>query len=567
MIQNLYEMILQHAMMDDVFVFKKEGRSQFNCIYSNKMSLETQDKFRTITQLFPPEKNPKLFDNVELLLRGKTEMSYEEIVTEENDKKFLQYRLSPLIIEKEEVEVFMLVILDQTLQRKTELELKELWAELHKSKKSYQSLFKHNPEAIVSVDLKGRINNCNPQIESLIGYKPVQLIGKSFYSIVASEDKFFAKSVVSDSYRNSNNLYQFHLRDIKGKKVPVSIKKSWIIPDNEIEGIYLTMHDLSEQLDSENKLFESEENLRIIIENARDLITLLNDKGKIIFGSPSYKKILGYDQEEYMNKIFLFNIHPEDQERVHNVVQNSIVKGKGFTIQCRHYKADGSSIWLEWKGTPVFSSDRTFRHMVVLSRDISEQKEYEDKLKHDALHDVLTGLPNRRHFSKELLATIEDCKQRNERLALMMLDIDNFKSINDTYGHDIGDEVIKEFGNRIQRLLGKHAMIARLGGDEFIVMVYPVTDLDKIHALAEEIIRVVQESWTFIHPSLSITTSIGVNMMTNQVQDRYLLMKQADLALYKAKELGKNQYYFYEHPTEDKGSLVTPNKNRDSNQV
>ena len=561
MIQNLYEMILQHAMMDAVFVFKKEGRSQFNCIYSNQLSMDKQINMQTITQLFPPEKNPKLYDNVELLLRGKDEISYEEIEEEEKDKKYLQYRLIPIIFEEQEIDVFLLVILDRTSQRKTELELKELWTELHKSKKSYQSLFKHNPEAIISIDLQGEINNCNPQIENLTGYKPVQLIGKPFDTIVAPEDKFFAKSVVSDSDRNSNNLYQFHLRDIRGRKVPVSIKKSWIIPDNNIEGIYLTMHDLSEQLASENKLFESEENLRIVIENARDLITLLNDKGKIIFGSPSYKKILGYDQSEYMNKIFLFNIHPEDQERVHNVVQNSIVKGKGFTIQCRHYKADGSSIWLEWKGTPVFSSDHTFRHMVVLSRDISEQKEYEDKLKRDALHDMLTGLPNRRHFSKELLTTIEDCKQTNQRLALMMLDIDNFKTINDTYGHDVGDDVIKEFGNRIQRLLlDNHGMIARLGGDEFIVMLYPVRDLDTVHMLAEKIVQKVQESWSFIHPSLEITTSIGVNVMTNQVQDRYLLMKQADLALYKAKELGKNQYYFFEHSKEEESSSVTPDK-------
>src|SRR5699024_3854758 len=120
----------------------------------------------------------------------------------------------------QEIDVFLLVILDRTAQRKTELELKELWTELHKSKKSYQSLFKHNPEAIISIDLQGKINNCNPQIENLTGYKPVQLIGKPFDTIVAPEDKFFAKSVVSDSDRNSNNLYQFHLRDIRGRKVP-----------------------------------------------------------------------------------------------------------------------------------------------------------------------------------------------------------------------------------------------------------------------------------------------------------------------------------------------------------
>lgn len=544
--QNLYKLILEHAMMDDVFVFKKEGISQFKCIYDNTKNRSEQAAPQTITNLFPPEKNRLLYDNIEIFLRSNEEMSYEETVSDGSNQKFLHYRLIPLTQDQRQINLFLLVIRDLTQQRKTELELKELWAELHKSKKSYQSLFKHNPEAIISIDLKGRIINCNPQIESLLGYKPVQLIGKLFYSIVAVEDKFFARSVINDS-SDTNNLYQFHLRDIKGRKVPVSIKKSWIKPVDEIEGIYLTMHDLSDQLASENKLFESEENLRIIIENARDLITLLNDKGKIIFGSPSYKKVLGYDQSEYLNKIFLFNIHPEDQERVHNVVQNSIVKGKGFTIQCRHYKADGNSIWLEWKGTPVFSSDRVFRHMVVLSRDISEQKEYEDKLKHDALHDVLTGLPNRRHFSKELLKTIEACKQSDQRLALMMLDIDDFKSINDTYGHDIGDEVIKEFGSRIQQLLGNRAMVARLGGDEFVIMVYPLTDSDSVRSLAEEVILEVQKSWSLIHPSLKITTSIGVNIMTDEVMDRYLLMKQADLALYRAKELGKNQYFVYEH--------------------
>src|SRR5690625_4868258 len=119
-------MILQHAMMDAVFVFKKEGRSQFNCIYSNQLSMDKQINMQTITQLFPPEKNHKLYDNVELLLRGKDEISYEEIEEEENDKKYLQYRLIPIIFEEQEIDVFLLVILDRTAQRKTELELKEL---------------------------------------------------------------------------------------------------------------------------------------------------------------------------------------------------------------------------------------------------------------------------------------------------------------------------------------------------------------------------------------------------------------------------------------------------------
>ncbi|GAE94863.1 diguanylate cyclase/phosphodiesterase [Gracilibacillus boraciitolerans JCM 21714] len=170
-------------------------------------------------------------------------------------------------------------------------------------------------------------------------------------------------------------------------------------------------------------------------------------------------------------------------------------------------------------------------------------------MEHNATHDYLTGLPNRRLFKSKLTERL--CHPSSDSLAVLMLDIDDFKSINDTFGHDIGDAVIVEFGKKVSQYLGDNDIVARLGGDEFIVLLYSISYAEKAEQFANNIKEVMKKPWGGLEiGNIDVTTSIGITITNSEDnKDAFQLMKQADIALYEAKNDGKNGFYIYQDDT------------------
>lgn len=292
------------------------------------------------------------------------------------------------------------------------------------------------------------------------------------------------------------------------------------------------------------KYEESEELFRTIAEHAHDLITFLDHKGKIIYVSPSYKEILGHNPSEYLGKFFLHNVHPDDKTRVGEEFIQSIKNGVPITVQFKQLNFKNEAVWSEAHGTPIFDNQKKFKHMVVLTRDITLQKEYESKLKYFAFHDPLTCLPNRRLFKEQLIKALKDLQEKHDGLAVIMMDIDHFKSINDQFGHDIGDMVIVEFGKRMSEVIRECDIVARLGGDEFVILLPGIGTIENAVIIADKIKNSMQQPWNIEGNLLEVTISMGIAMAPTHCIDSYALLKTADIALYDAKLAGRNTYKF-----------------------
>lgn len=185
------------------------------------------------------------------------------------------------------------------------------------------------------------------------------------------------------------------------------------------------------------------------------------------------------------------------------------------------------------------------RIILLAIEDITERKKYEEKIQQMAFHDSLTGLPNRKLFSDRLGIVLAQAKRNKKKVGIVMLDLDNFKDVNDTFGHDVGDTLLKAVAERLSGTLRKSDTVARFGGDEF-VLIFP--DMEVI----EEAIQVVQKIIDRFHKpflidthQLVVTTSIGIAVYPNDGMDEEILMKNADIAMYQAKQAGRARYQLY----------------------
>ena len=186
------------------------------------------------------------------------------------------------------------------------------------------------------------------------------------------------------------------------------------------------------------------------------------------------------------------------------------------------------------KGAPI--------GIVMHLRDISERKKQEETIKHMAFHDTLTDLPNRKLYMQHLQRDLERAKRKNEMLAVMFLDLDNFKVVNDSLGHDVGDKLLKEVARRLAGSLRKSDVVSRLGGDEFTILLPSLSNPDNALTAAGKLIESLKDPFYIEGMELIAKASIGISLFPRHGDDPEALLKAADKAMYTAKNLGRNQY-------------------------
>jgi diguanylate cyclase (GGDEF)-like protein/PAS domain S-box-containing protein len=287
-------------------------------------------------------------------------------------------------------------------------------------------------------------------------------------------------------------------------------------------------------------LHESEEIFRIIAENADDLIAVLDTDGRRIYNSPSYHKI--FRKEELgVGSCSFDEIHPEDRERIKALFRRTVETGIGERAEFRLLLKDGSIRHIESQGNVVHDASGKVSRVVVVSRDVTERKKIEENLRHLSYHDMLSGLPNRILFSDRLKQAIAAAKRdKIHILSLMFMDLDNFKKINDNFGHAAGDLVLKEVASRIQDCLRESDTAARMGGDEFVVLLPAIESPDDAMIVAEKIRHALYHPIDLGNHGLTVTTSIGIVVYPEHGSEEEALLKNADAAMYHAKESGRD---------------------------
>lgn len=208
------------------------------------------------------------------------------------------------------------------------------------------------------------------------------------------------------------------------------------------------------------------------------------------------------------------------------------------------YKLSHSSTdeWYNAKVSPFRDENGNLGGITAVVRNITERKRMEENNRHRALHDPLTNLPNRELFNDRFNLAMAQAQRKKHKVALMMIDLDKFKYINDTYGHDIGDRVLIEAGTRLTSLLRKSDTVARIGGDEFLLLIPEIRNGEEGSFVASKILQMFKEPFLINNDTINVTLSIGIAIYPDDVETIDALMKMADIAMYRVKKKGKNSF-------------------------
>jgi diguanylate cyclase (GGDEF)-like protein/PAS domain S-box-containing protein len=259
---------------------------------------------------------------------------------------------------------------------------------------------------------------------------------------------------------------------------------------------------------------------------------------------PQAAILLGYPLDDwYKDGFWLDHLHPEDREETARLCQEATSRCEDHETEYRMLAADDRIVWLRDIVTVVPGEDgpKMRRGLMI---DITERKRAEENIRRLAFHDALTGLPNRRLFDDRFGVALAQARRRGQTLAIVSIDLDFFKQINDTFGHAAGDFLLRAVAERLSALLREGDTIARLGGDEFLLLLPGPVSREDLTSVAQRGIHAFDQPFHFDGRDLRVTVSIGISLYPKDGDDAETLVKMADAAMYRVKESGRNNYQF-----------------------
>jgi diguanylate cyclase len=320
-------------------------------------------------------------------------------------------------------------------------------------------------------------------------------------------------------------LYIIVLRDLK--------KKNTKVPVQNIE---------EKQL--EEKLAEIKEKYQAIFDNNMDSAFLLDTDGRFIEINKMGSVITGYKNEELINEKFMPFLPPEELPYVLTIFEK-VLFGEPVRLETKWIHKQGHVIDVDVTALPIFQNKQNIS-VFCFTRDITEQKRYQQEMKDLAYKDSLTQLPNRRYFIDYLEEKLQEAKEQSEIVAVLYIDLDSLKMINDHLGHEAGDILLMQVGSKLLYCLNKEGIVARIGGDEFGIILSKVIEKNKVPLLAEKILSSFEEGFSIEGHLVQCGASIGIVFYPGQGEDAKALIKNADTAMYSVKQSGKNNYQIYD---------------------
>lgn len=423
---------------------------------------------------------------------------------------------------------------------------KQLEQNLIDSEESFRELLTYSPAPIM-VHNGETVMYANEAAANLLGTTIDKLIGTSLAEYINPTNLEKAISIIQNIFATNRPHLDFDLKILtKDGKSKDAILSAVPIVYRGKKAIQVSYRDITERKKMEQSLKESEEKLRALIENASDAIfifplTAAGLPAQYLEVNQRACHLLEYSKEELLALSPMELTPLERLEKVPFLIQKLQHQGH-FTFEGAYVSKYGNQIPFEFSASVLYLGGE--KVILSIGRDITERKKSEQLLEQMAFYDSLTQLPNRRMFEERLYLAVTEASINETLIAVMFLDLDGFKQINDSYGHDIGDLMLKEVAGRLSSCVRKGDTIARLAGDEFTVMLCNATKEEAV-SVAERLLDVLVAPVSIDDHLVSVTPSIGIAFYPKDGTDTKTLLKHADNAMYKAKHEGKNRYQIY----------------------
>ncbi len=530
--------------IDGVWFINKEGElTRVNHVLRNILGVPADMELCEIRDMMVPMIEPKELEKIrsrrKLVLQGHPQ-EYESYFHQKNGSRIdLQIKTVPVVINGT-VQGFYGFVKDITEQKRIEKELLE-------SEERYRSLVDHNKDAVWTLDLEGNFTSINPAFEKIIG-RSLDIGAKPNFNDFKEEFVTPFEDVLQrfEEVKQGKSVeYSLSIYRLNKEIVHLVFKNVPIFVDGNIVGVYGIGKDVTEEVNAKKALRESEQKYRLIAENMNDLIAVFDLEGIVTYASPSYQRVLGVKPEEFVGQLALFLTHEDDHPKILLEFKKAVQHQRPFTIEHRKKGPSGKWLYFETVCMPLWAEQNVLEGYVGISRNINERKYYEEKLEHMAFYDPLTDVPNRRLFEKLANQALSEAAQSGKKAAVMYLDLDNFKIINDTHGHDAGDELLIQFTDRLKKSLRNKDVLARMGGDEFTILL-PDTNKTDAEQTAARILQAIQQPYKFKSHTFASTSSIGIAFYPAHGDTTEKLIQQADEALYRAKKKGRNVFLIAE---------------------
>jgi len=414
------------------------------------------------------------------------------------------------------------------------------------SEEKFSKAFHSSPLAIaITSSIDESFVEVNDAFTTLSGYSREEAIGRTSIELRLWADPDLRQKM-GKALSETGSARDFHtqFRTKSGELRDGLITAEMI----ELQGrrcVLSLVVDITERVRAEEAMKASEEYFRSLIEKSSDVILVLNSQVEVSYASPSVTRVMGYKPEDIQGLNGLTFVHADDLPETAESFKRSLEgTNEDVPIEFRGRHADGEYRVLEAMSRRIV--DATGEPSVVVNfRDISEKKRAEEKIRFMAYHDALTGLPNRDLLQDRMDLAISQARRAEEELAVIYVDLDRFKNVNDAIGHSGGDELLTEIASRLSHCTRDGDTLARIGGDEFVVLVPRIATVQDAAEVARHILEALRRPVILHGEEFRTTASIGLAVFPEDGHDAATLIRNADVAMYRAKEKGRDNMQMY----------------------
>jgi len=425
------------------------------------------------------------------------------------------------------------------------------------AEQEFRSLFSQSPDAIFAFDKHGYYRALNSVAKEIVGLDDSD-VGVTHYQsvleagVMSEDDQRLFVTAFGNAAAGHTQSFEVRYtspdgsepRDYECDLLPILV-------DGDVTGVFIIGKDITERLQAQ----ESERILKRSLESSDNGVVVVDHRSEnlpVVFVNSAFSRITGFSEAEVLGAPVKLLTGPETEDADIKLIARAVKAGQPLSLTMKSYRRDGMPFWNQVSLAPVRNNHREVTHYTAIMRDISDKKEQEKRLAFQATHDALTGLGNRSLFDDHLAHDFSLAKRNSQLLAVLFIDLDEFKPINDTLGHKVGDELLISVARRLEASIRPSDTLVRFGGDEFVLLLPGLDSVAEAEHVAERILEELSKPHLIGAHELYISASIGISAFDEDLDQPEKLLQRADMAMYKAKQQGRDTYEIFSPDLDNK---------------